>query len=62
MPDSNSDSRKTLSPSKVAGIFGVTVPTVRAWDKAEKLPPSFRTPGGQRRWYADEIEAARGAA
>lgn len=60
MPDTDTHSR-TLNPSDVAGIFGVTVPTVRAWDKSGKLPASFRTPGNQRRWYAADIEAARNA-
>lgn len=59
MTDTDIHSAKTLSASDVAEIFGVTVATVRSWDKPDKLPAAFRTPGGQRRWYVSDIEAAR---
>lgn len=40
----------------VAGLFNVTVATVRAWDAAGKLT-SIRTPGGQRRFKTVEVAA-----
>jgi excisionase family DNA binding protein len=40
----------------VANRFGVSRQTVRDW--AEKgLLPSFRTPGGQRRFRAEDVDA-----
>lgn len=47
---------KLLRIGEVAEAFGVTVPTVRAWDKAGKLT-SVRTPGGQRKFPAAEVQA-----
>lgn len=50
--------RKVLSPSQVADIFGVNEKTITRWSDAGKLPTSHRTMGGHRRWYEDEIEVA----
>jgi excisionase family DNA binding protein len=45
-----------LTISEVAKAFGVTVATVRGWDKAEKLT-AVRTPGNQRRFNRADVEA-----
>jgi excisionase family DNA binding protein len=46
--------RQVLRPAQVARRFQVSVVTVGKWAD-EGLIPSFRTPGGQRRFYEDEI-------
>lgn len=43
-----------LKPSDVAKRFGVTVTTVANWADKGKLP-SFRTPGGQRRFREEDV-------
>ena len=48
--------RRSLSPAEVADIFGVSVATVRAWSD-DGLLPSFRTPGGQRRFHQADVDA-----
>jgi excisionase family DNA binding protein len=48
--------RRTLTPADVADIFGVSVATVREWANDGRLP-SFRTPGGQRRFRQEDIDA-----
>lgn len=45
-----------LPIGEVARLAGVTVGTVRNWDRAGKLP-SFRTPGGQRRFRQADVDA-----
>lgn len=45
-----------MTPSEVAAAFGVTTETIRTWDNEGKLP-SFRTPGGQRRFRRSDVEA-----
>jgi excisionase family DNA binding protein len=47
--------RRVLRPASVARRFQVSVVTVGKWAD-EGLIPSFRTPGGQRRFYEDEID------
>jgi excisionase family DNA binding protein len=47
--------RRVLRPIEVAELFGVSDITVNKWAD-EGLLPSFRTPTGQRRFYADDIE------
>ena len=48
--------------SQVAALFGVHVSTVVRWADEGKIP-SFRTPGGQRRYPRAAIDAIlRGAA
>jgi len=47
--------RRPLTPSQVARRFNVSVTTVGKWADAG-LIPSFRTPGGQRRFFEDEID------
>ena len=41
--------RRVLRPYQVAELFGVTDITVNKWAD-DGLIPSFRTPGGQRRF------------
>jgi len=51
-----------LAIGEVARVYGVSVDTIREWESAGKIPASFRTPGNQRRWDAEDIESARGVA
>ena len=48
-----------LSPGEVADVFGVDPKTVARWAKLGHLP-SFRTPGGHRRFRRDDVLAAIG--
>jgi excisionase family DNA binding protein len=43
-----------LRPSDVARLFRVDTKTITRWADTGKLT-SFRTPGGERRYYRDEI-------
>lgn len=43
-----------LTPSEVAALFRVDPKTVTRWARMGKLT-SFRTPGGHRRFYRDEV-------
>lgn len=48
--------RIPLTSGKVAKVFNVHPSTVIDWaDKG--LLPSFRTPGGQRRFWPEDVEA-----
>jgi excisionase family DNA binding protein len=47
---------RPLTPGQVADLFGVTVVTVAEWADTGKLP-CFRTPGGQRRFRREDVEA-----
>jgi len=49
--------RRVLRSSEVAEMFAVSEYTIGRWADAG-LIPSFRTPGGQRRFYADDIANA----
>ena len=51
----NQRKRRVIRPSEVAQRFEVSVVTVGKWAD-DGLIPSFRTPGGQRRFYEDEID------
>jgi excisionase family DNA binding protein len=42
-------------PSEVAVLFRVNPRTIDRWAEAGRIP-SFKTMGGHRRFYADEIE------
>lgn len=44
-----------LPIGEVARAFGVTVASVRNWDRAGRIQ-STRTPGGQRRFRRSEVE------
>ena len=54
--DANKTERRPLTPSQVARRFNVTIVTVGKWADAG-LIPSFRTPGGQRRFHEADVEA-----
>jgi excisionase family DNA binding protein len=47
---------RALTPSEVAGIFGVDPKTVTRWAQSGKIS-SFRTPGGHRRYWESDVEA-----
>lgn len=49
-------STRPLSAGQVANIFGVSVTTVRDWAETGKLS-YFKTPGGQRRFRPEDVEA-----
>jgi excisionase family DNA binding protein len=48
--------RELMTPAEVAAFFRVDVKTVIRWADAGKFG-CFRTIGGHRRFYADEIRA-----
>lgn len=48
--------RHLISIGKVAAMAGVSVDTVRAWERQGKLP-AHRLPGGQRRFRLGDIES-----
>ena len=50
------DGERLLTPVEAARMFGVTVRTLARWAREGKLA-SVRTPGGQRRYYAQEVKA-----
>ena len=51
-----------LSIGELASALGVSVVTLRRWDKAGKLEPCLRTVGGHRRYRLSEALAALGGA
>lgn len=50
-----------LPIGQVARIFGVTVETVRRWNREGRIQ-SERTPGGQRRFTRAEVERVKAEA
>lgn len=48
--------RLPLTAGQVAKLFNVHPTTVIAWADAGKLP-SFRTPGGHRRFLREDVDA-----
>jgi excisionase family DNA binding protein len=46
-----------LTPSEVARMLGISVPSLARWAREEKLLPAVRTPGGFRRYRADDVRA-----
>jgi excisionase family DNA binding protein len=48
---------RPLTPGQVARLFNVSITTVGKWADAG-LIPSFRTPGGQRRFDPADVDAA----
>ncbi len=48
---------KYVTPRKAAESLGVSISTLRRWDKEGKIK-SIRTPGGQRRFCIEEYEEA----
>lgn len=49
--------RKLLTPEQVGEIYGVDAKTVGRWADQGRLK-HFRTPGGHRRFYEDDITEA----
>jgi excisionase family DNA binding protein len=48
--------RLALTASQAAQHLGVSISTVRRWSDSGALP-SFRTPGGQRRFNTEQLDA-----
>jgi predicted site-specific integrase-resolvase len=46
---------KSISIGEVGEILGVSITTLRRWDREGKLKPNFRTFGGHRRYHLNEI-------
>lgn len=49
------ENQALMTPGEVAAKFRVDAKTVTRWASAGKIR-SIRTPGGHRRFYADEVE------
>jgi predicted site-specific integrase-resolvase len=52
---------KFLSIQKAAEILGVTPQTLRRWERSNKIEPSHRTTGGQRRYDITKLQPVRAA-
>lgn len=52
------EAEKYLPIGDVAKLLGVSVETVRRWDRAGQIK-STRTPGGQRRFASSEVDRLR---
>jgi excisionase family DNA binding protein len=50
------DEDRLLTPGEVAAIFRVDAKTVARWAQTGRIR-SIRTPGGQRRFRQDEVDA-----
>lgn len=48
--------RVVIDVGTVARMLGVDAKSVARWDRLGRLKPAFRTPGGHRRYYLDDIE------
>jgi len=55
MAERNPARRLELTASEAARVLGVSLSTVRRWSDAGVLP-TYRTPGGQRRYSRAEVE------
>ena len=51
---------EVLTPGAAAAQLGISIETLRRWEKAGKIT-AFRTPGGQRRFDRAEIDRLRAA-
>ena len=49
---------EVMSPGRAAAALGISIETLRRWEKAGKIA-AFRTPGGQRRFDRSEIDRVR---
>jgi excisionase family DNA binding protein len=49
-----------LSIGETAKALGVSVPTLRRWDKQGKLSPDYRTHGEHRRYSSNNVSALLG--
>lgn len=56
MPTTTPTPRLGLSISQTARLLGVSLGTVRRWSDLGHLR-SYRTPGGQRRFNPDQVDA-----
>ena len=50
---------EALTPAQAANALGVSIDTLRRWEKAGKITVR-RTPGGQRRFPTSEVDRLRG--
>jgi excisionase family DNA binding protein len=57
-PNRKAEPRKLLTGSEVAERFGVHPKTISRWHESGKVN-AFRTLGGHKRFYEDEIEQIR---
>jgi MerR family transcriptional regulator, light-induced transcriptional regulator len=48
-----------LSIGRVAALVGVSIPTLRSWERRYALVDPARTPGGHRRYTDAEIDRLR---
>lgn len=55
VPVVHGESPKPMKPGQVADLFNVSIQTVAKWAD-DGLLPSFRTPGGQRRFRREDVE------
>ena len=46
---------QVLSIGEISSIFGISISTLRRWDKQRLLKPSFKTIGGHRRYYLEQV-------
>jgi excisionase family DNA binding protein len=53
--ETTSEAGLSLTISEAARYLGVSLSTVRRWSDAGALP-SYRTPGGQRRFSRDQLD------
>jgi hypothetical protein len=44
------DEIKLYTTAELAGLFGVSVETIRLWRNASKIRPTLLTPSGRPRW------------
>ncbi len=56
MATTDSGPRLALTVSQAAAELGVSIATVRRWSNAGHLQ-GYRTPGGQRRFTPEQLEA-----
>lgn len=56
MSEDTPEEVRSYTPKEVADLFNVHVRSVTRWAARGKLE-FFRTPGGHRRYYADQVDA-----
>jgi excisionase family DNA binding protein len=56
MSEDTPEEVRSYTPKEVADLFNVHVRSVTRWAGKGKLE-YFRTPGGHRRYYADQVDA-----
>lgn len=52
----------TVSIGRAAKLLGVSVVTMRRWDKNDVITPAYRTAGNHRRYRLSDIRRLRGEA